>query len=252
MQENKVLPNIIRKIKTSYLLYPIFNMKINLLLNKAKGEQPMKKRTITIALLIYLLASGPAAATTEYKVEKADTLWKIADKFNKDLNDIINSNSHIKNPDLIYPGQTVLIPEQTGRRSIQKIAEGERTIWKLANEERKQKGLKPLVMDSILTGAAKQKSKDMMKFEYVSHNSPTYGNPTKMLRNQEISFLTVKENIGAGYRSADEMFSAWMNSSIHRANILDKRATHIGVGYVKGGLHGHYWTIFIVEKNEGG
>ncbi|MBT2687899.1 LysM peptidoglycan-binding domain-containing protein [Bacillus sp. ISL-47] len=212
----------------------------------------MKKRTISLALFIFLLASGPAAAITEYKVEKGDTLWKIGVKFNKDLNDIINSNPHIKNPDFIYPRQIVLIPGQTGRSGTPKIAADERTIWELANDERKQKGLKPLVMDSMLTGVAKQKSQDMMKFEYVSHNSPTYGNPTKMLRNQQISFLTVKENIGAGYRSADEMFSAWMNSSIHRANILDKKATHIGVGYVKGGLHGHYWTIFIVEKNEGG
>ncbi|WP_026581541.1 CAP domain-containing protein [Bacillus sp. J33] len=207
-----------------------------------------KKRTIAIVLLLFFTASGPAAAEKEYKVEKSDTLWKIANKFHADLQDIIQSNSQIKNPDLIYPGQTVIIPDTAGRAGIQEIGENERAIWELANKERTRKGLKPLMMDSILAGAAKQKSKDMMKFEYVSHNSPTYGNPTKMLRNQQISFLKVKENIGAGYRNADAMFSAWMNSSIHRANILNNRATHIGVGYVQGGLHGHYWTILIVEK----
>ncbi|GLB60328.1 CAP domain-containing protein [Cytobacillus sp. NCCP-133] len=207
-----------------------------------------KKRIFAIVIFLSFAVSMPAAAITEYKVEKADTLWKIADTFNKELLEVINSNPQIKNPNLIYPGQTIFIPGRTGQLSNGQMNEDERTVYELANEERRQRGLKPLIMDFRLAGAAKQKSKDMMKFEYVSHNSPTYGNPTKMLRNQQISFLNVKENIGAGYRNAEVMFSAWMNSSIHRANILDKQATHIGVGYVQGGLHGHYWTIFIVKK----
>lgn len=211
-----------------------------------------KKRFILIAFLLFYIPSYPAAANTEYTVQKADTLWKIAIKFNKNFSDVINSNSQIKNPDLIYPGQTIIIPDPKGLSRDSKVASREQTVWELANERRRQKGLKPLVMDSLLTAAAKQKSEDMMKYEYVSHNSPTYGNPTKMLRNQQIQFLTVKENIGAGYRSAHEMLSAWMNSSVHRANILDENATHIGIGYSQGGLHGHYWTIFIVKKNEGG
>ncbi len=39
--------------------------------------------------------------------------------------------------------------------------------------------------------------------------------------------------------------NAWMNSSGHRANILNSSYTHIGVGYVS---DGHYWTQMFISK----
>ncbi|KON89224.1 hypothetical protein AF332_22055 [Sporosarcina globispora] len=211
-----------------------------------------KFKVISIFFLLIFLTAHPAEAAIEYRVEKKDTLWEIALRFQKDLQDIVISNPQIENPDLIFPGEIIIIPDHGRKIAIPKMDVNENALIELANEKRKELRLKPLSVDLHLAGAAKKKSLDMMKFEYVSHNSPTYGNPTVMLRNQQISFLTVKENIGAGYKTADEMFAAWMNSSVHRENILSKSATHIGTGYVQGGLHGHYWTIFIVEKNKGG
>ncbi|MEH7572859.1 CAP domain-containing protein, partial [Cytobacillus firmus] len=145
-----------------------------------------------------------------------------------------------------------IIPGQGKKIAIPQMDDYENELMRLANEKRREFRLKPLSVDLKLNAAAQKKSLDMMKLQYLSHNSPTYGNPTEMLRNQQISFLTVKENIGAGYKTADEMFDAWMNSAVHRENILNKKATHFGSGYIQGGLHGHYWTLFIVEKNKGG
>jgi len=202
-----------------------------------------------LLLFITPLSAGAAA---DYRVEQQDTLWEIALKFQKDLQDIINSNPQIENPDLIFPGEIIIIPSRGKWNYFPKMDDNENELMRLTNEKRKELRLKPLSVDVKLNIAAKKKSSDMMKLQYVSHNSPTYGNPTEMLRNQQISFMTVKENIGAGYKTADEMFNAWMNSAVLRENILSKKATHFGSGYSQGGLHGHYWTIFIVEKNEGG
>ncbi|KAF0820225.1 hypothetical protein KIS4809_0805 [Bacillus sp. ZZV12-4809] len=211
-----------------------------------------KYKVISIFFLLLFITPLSAGAAADYRVEQQDTLWEIALKFQKDLQDIINSNPQIENPDLIFPGEIIIIPSRGKWNYFPEMDDNENELMRLTNEKRKELRLKPLSVDVKLNIAAKKKSSDMMKLQYVSHNSPTYGNPTEMLRNQQISFMTVKENIGAGYKTADEMFNAWMNSAVLRENILSKKATHFGSGYSQGGLHGHYWTIFIVEKNEGG
>lgn len=211
-----------------------------------------KYKAISIFFFLIFLTPQPAGAAADYRVEQKDTLWEIALKFQKDLQEIINGNLQIENPDLIFPGEIIIIPGQGKKIAIPQMDDYENELMRLANEKRREFRLKPLSVDLKLNAAAQKKSLDMMKLQYLSHNSPTYGNPTEMLRNQQISFLTVKENIGAGYKTADEMFDAWMNSAVHRENILNKKATHFGSGYIQGGLHGHYWTIFIVEKNKGG
>lgn len=45
---------------------------------------------------------------TIYVVQKGDTLWNLAKKFNTTVSDIVELND-IENPDLIYPGQKLLI-----------------------------------------------------------------------------------------------------------------------------------------------
>lgn len=48
------------------------------------------------------------ASMTIYIVQKGDTLWNLAKKFNTTVSDIVAVND-IENPDLIYPGQKLLI-----------------------------------------------------------------------------------------------------------------------------------------------
>ena len=56
-------------------------------------------------------ASQPAASYSgTYVVRKGDTLWGIAGRYGVALTDLIAANPQIKNPNLIYPGETVVIP----------------------------------------------------------------------------------------------------------------------------------------------
>ena len=51
------------------------------------------------------------------------------------------------------------------------------------------------------------------------------------------------ENIAAGYPTAEDVVSGWMNSPGHRANILSPKYTEVGVGVVNGeGKFGTYWA----------
>ena len=55
-------------------------------------------------------AASESAAAETYTVRKGDTLWGIAKRYDVTLAALIAANPQIKNPNLIYPGDKVLIP----------------------------------------------------------------------------------------------------------------------------------------------
>ena len=65
--------------------------------------------------------------------------------------------------------------------------------------------------------------------------------------------MDVGENIAAGYASPEAVMSGWMNSSGHRANILNCNFTEIGVGYAYAAndpgtiQYRHYWTQVLAK-----
>jgi uncharacterized YkwD family protein len=115
----------------------------------------------------------------------------------------------------------------------------EEQVVALVNEQRAANGLAPLTLSAELSDVARAKSQDMRDNNYFSHTSPTYGSPFDMLATFGISYRTAGENIAMGYATPEAVVNAWMNSSGHRANILNSSYTQIGVGYV---ADGNYWT----------
>ena len=179
-----------------------------------------------------------AASTSTYTVVKGDTLWKIAVKTTTGVKELIQMNPQLSNPDLIYPGDKINVPAAENATIEQQVVD-------LVNKERVANGLKPLSVDWEVARVAEHKSQDMLNKNYFSHTSPTYGSPFDMLKNYGIKYRSAGENIAKGQRSAQEVVNAWMNSSGHRANILNSSYTHIGVGYVS---NGHYWTQLFIQK----
>ena len=115
----------------------------------------------------------------------------------------------------------------------------EMQVVELVNEYRASYGLQPLTYSAELSDGARLKSQDMSDNGYFDHNSPTYGTPYQMMRSLGISYQSAGENIAKGYRTAEAVVTAWMNSEGHRANILNANYTEIGVGYE---ADGNYWT----------
>ena len=192
------------------------------------------------AIMIFSVFVLTAFATETYTVVKGDSMWKIAVKYEVGLSEIKAANPHIKNPDLIYPGQTLNIP--TTDASVWGF---EKEVVRLVNEIRKQNGLKELTYDWQLSRVARIKSEDMRDHKYFSHTSPTYGTPFQMIKSFGITYRSAGENIARGQTTPQKVVDAWMNSSGHRANILNSSYTHIGVGYASSG---HYWTQMFIGK----
>ena len=190
--------------------------------------------------MLFASVSISASAATTHTVAKGDSLWKIAVKYKVGLSEIKSANPTIKNYDLIYPGQIINVPTVDSS-----VTAYEAEVVRLVNEIRVKNGLSPLTQDWQLSRVARYKSQDMRDRGYFSHTSPTYGSPFNMMKSFGITYKTAGENIAKGYGSPKAVVDGWMNSPGHRANILNKSFTHIGVGYV---ASGNYWTQMFIGK----
>jgi uncharacterized YkwD family protein/spore coat assembly protein SafA len=207
-----------------------------------KEARRMKKLVVFILILAALAATliTTVSAAVSHKVVQGDTMWKLAVKYEVGLSEIKSANSQISNPDLIYPGQILNIPTTDSS-----VTNYEREVIRLVNRERRERGLNELTYDWELCRVARIKSQDMKDNGYFSHTSPTYGSPFQMMKNFGIRYKSAGENIAKGQPSPEAVVKAWMNSSGHRANILNSSFTHIGVGYASGGS---YWTQMFISK----
>ena len=115
------------------------------------------------------------------------------------------------------------------------------------NQERSNAGLAPLKLSDQLTNIANTKAEDMAIKRYFSHDSPTYGSPFQMLQQFGVNYSYAGENIAAGQHTAEEVMKDWMNSSGHRANILNKNYTQLGVGFCNGGQYGTEWVQLFIR-----
>ena len=199
-----------------------------------------KTRTLLAAAVLTgsLLTMPAEAASLSHKVVRGDTMWKLAVQYQVGTSEIIQANPQVADPDLIYPGQILQIPQLEST-----VSSYESEVIRLVNEIRQQNGLRPLAANWELSRVARYKSQDMRNNGYFSHNSPTYGTPFQMLSAFGLSYRTSGENIAKGYASPQAVVNGWMNSSGHRANILNASYTQIGVGYVSGG---NYWTQLFI------
>lgn len=203
----------------------------------------MKKLLVTllsIVTLILVFSVSALASGVTHTVVHGDSLWKIAVKYQVGLSEIKSANPQIANYDLIYPGQIINIPSTDSS-----VVNYEKEVVRLVNQERAKNGLSSLTYDWELSRVARYKSQDMKDNNYFSHTSPTYGSPFQMMKSFGITYRTAGENIARGYKTPEAVVDGWMNSSGHRANILNSSFTRIGVGYVS---NGHYWAQMFISK----
>ncbi|TKI67407.1 LysM peptidoglycan-binding domain-containing protein [Lysinibacillus mangiferihumi] len=198
----------------------------------------VKKVAMASVLSLSLLVPISAMAADSYTVVAGDSLWKIAVKTQTGVQELIDANPQLANPNQINIGQKINIPTN-------EQASVEQEVVKLVNAERAKAGLPALKEDWELSRVAKYKSQDMHDKNYFDHTSPTYGSPFAMMKKFGITYKAAGENIAKGQKSASEVVNAWMNSEGHRANILNKSYTHIGVGFVK---DGNYWSQMFIQK----
>ena len=127
------------------------------------------------------------------------------------------------------------------------LSADEKEVFDLINNQRTNNGLKALQIDSEVQRVARIKAQDMVDNNYFAHESPTYGTPFQMLKSFKISYKTAGENI-AGNSSNSAAVTAWMNSSGHKANILNGNYNYTGIGVVSSSKYGKVYVQMFIGK----
>lgn len=99
----------------------------------------------------------------------------------------------------------------------------------LVNAERAKHGLSALKVDAKVQQAALVRAKETA--QSFSHTRPNGSSFSTALTEAGVSYRRAGENIAYGQSTPQQVMNAWMNSSGHRANILNENFTTIGVGY---------------------
>lgn len=116
----------------------------------------------------------------------------------------------------------------------------------LTNTEREEKGIVTLKRNALLDAAAQMKAEDMAAKGYYAHVSPEGVTPMYFVESVGYRYLAIGENLVVNRTEASQVIDAFMGSPGHRANILRKDFTEIGVGVAKGTYKGKD-AVFTVQ-----
>lgn len=136
---------------------------------------------------------------------------------------------------------------QNTQISISSMNSDEKEVFDLINKQRNNNGLQNLKVNEEVQKVARIKAQDMVNNNYFSHESPTYGSPFNMLNNFKISYKTAGENIAANSSNSGAV-TAWMNSSGHKANILNSNFNYTGIGVVSSSKYGKMFVQMFIGR----
>jgi len=123
----------------------------------------------------------------------------------------------------------------------------EQEVFNLINKQRTNNGLQALKINNEVQRVARIKAQDMVDNNYFSHTSPTYGSPFDMLKSFKISYKSAAENIAANSSNGGAV-NSWMNSSGHKANILNSSYNYTGIGVVSSSKYGKVFVQMFIGK----
>lgn len=103
----------------------------------------------------------------------------------------------------------------------------------MVNAYRKKHGLKPLQLSPELTKAAKAHSRDLARWDRISHYGSDGSNPWDRVKRAGYAAQLAAENVGTGQSSFDEVMKGWRASPGHNKNLLMADARHMGIALVQ-------------------
>jgi uncharacterized protein YkwD len=115
---------------------------------------------------------------------------------------------------------------------------------------RTNNGLAAVTLDPELTRLAEAQAAIMAKRDKLDHGA---GKPFVVrLKASGYDAKLAAENVGAGYHTLAEAFSGWRDSPPHRANMLLKGATRMGIAaiYTSTSKYKVYWALILAAPDD--
>ena len=120
------------------------------------------------------------------------------------------------------------------------LSDDEKGILDWTNAQRKGAGLSELVANEKLTLAARAHSANMARYSKLDHSLG--GSVGNRVRATGYGFSAAGENIAWNSSSPSETVRMWMNSSGHRANIMNANYSELGIAVALNARGEPYWT----------
>jgi uncharacterized protein YkwD len=119
----------------------------------------------------------------------------------------------------------------------------------IVNAYRRQKGLRPLKLQPALTEAARAHSRDLAKWDRISHFGSDGSNPWDRVKRVGYNAKLAAENVGTGQATVQEVIKGWQASPGHNKNLLLPEAQHMGIALVQDPKTEFktFWTLVIAS-----
>jgi uncharacterized protein YkwD len=119
----------------------------------------------------------------------------------------------------------------------------------LVNAYRKEKGLRSLKLQPALTEAARAHSRDLAKWDRISHFGSDGSNPWDRVKRAGYNAKLAAENVGTGQVTIQEVIKGWKNSPGHNKNLLLADAEHMGIALVQDTKTEFktFWTLVVAS-----
>jgi uncharacterized protein YkwD len=128
-------------------------------------------------------------------------------------------------------------PGHTGRFTLKLVDQGDlrgirRQVLRQTNRVRRRRGLDPLTLNRRLNIAAQNHVDDMESVgRYLGHDSSDGRTMRDRIDASGYRWRSIRENAASQQISAKEVVQSWMDSPGHRANLLAKDVSEIGIGF---------------------
>jgi len=223
------------------------------------------KKTVTVCLLLALVCiPHPAAAKEASRSAEAQrqpsscytTFLQLADTYTAAQENmatcftLLLRNMTSATPNTEATTQSAPHPQQQTsavEEEVSAAATYEEQVLELVNAERAKEGIAPLQMDEPLCRAAEIRAEECT--ESFSHTRPNGRSCFTVLQEVKATYSTAGENLAIGQKTPQETVAAWMESSGHRANIMNPNFRKLGVGITEstGRYTGYAWAQMFTD-----
>jgi uncharacterized protein YkwD len=119
----------------------------------------------------------------------------------------------------------------------------------IINQYRRDKKLKPLTLNAELTEAAKAHSRDLSKWDRISHYGSDGSNPWDRVKRTGYKARLAAENVGTGQIDFQEVMRGWKASPGHNKNLLLADASEMGLALVQDPKteFKSFWTLVVAS-----
>lgn len=125
-------------------------------------------------------------------------------------------------------------------------------VFCLVDEERRSRGLAPLLPNAELDAASQVHSEDMVQRDFFAHTAPDPSPAGAHAHDRAWSMgydvQLVRENLAGGLPRPLDLVLGWMSSEHHCENLLDPDVIDVGLGIVAApfaGTPGPAWTLLV-------